>query len=784
MPGTTDVGTAVGRKAGGRAMSSMERGTGDRSGQERAAPEDQRSLQTLVVKLILGVFGAMTVFLAGALFYIEQERLSQGLAARAQLIGQALQLSNDLHLGVVTGNRSQLRQGLEPIKSIDELVHVLVVSPTGDVLAGVSAGRFLEGDELQQAVAQPGGWLEVRHELPLADPARATARAGAAAADDVLAQINAEEEKPKDEVAAPVSTGRLVVHLSGLREITYRVSGVLALGLLLCLSALVALLLIARGTFARVRPALEHANRMSRGDFTTSLEGDFRELSTLFSALNRISASLSTMIDDVRGLSDEVTDAVERIRSESGALRSGADQGKSSVAVTESAVVAMGKGVAETASKLKILAKDAEASATDTATIAEANRTSGHAVGNLKGEVERAVRSIGVVGDKSKNLTRDARALSDAAGAARAAGMRMQKSLAEATDRAENGARLADLAMRESSVGGKAIEDSVARINEISMYSSTMEENLAGLTEQVEGMTPVLGAIADVTSRTSLLALNAGIIAAQAGEKGHAFQVVVEELKALAARTSQLTSTVERSVHTVLEERGKTTDAAVQLRRVVLASIEDAQRAGSALSAIRGSTAESQTVSAAIAEMLKAQNKDVVETLSKIDVVDGAGRSVEGTATALTDETKVLREVADRFSVVVDEVVKTSRAQGDLAQQVGAALSRVAEQVMQLSVAQETQLGDVARVERSLEQIKVFADNAKQGSQALEDVVLRLRAKAAGLSEGLHRFRTRTGSTPPSPSLPLPRSGDPPALPPSQNGARTRPPERVLTTPA
>lgn len=728
----------------------------------------QRSLQSFVMKLIVGVFSALTAVLALGLFFVEKDRLDTGLQARARLIGQALQLSNDLHLGVVTGNAAQLKKGLEPIKDVgDELVHVLVVDPTGLPLAGVASGRLLAPEELAAAATRAQGALEVRDEVPL----RQVAAAVRGTDDDVMAQIAAEaSDQPRVEGGAP--TAKLVVHLSGRKEVTLRVVGVLVLGLLLCAAAIVALMWIARQASERVRPALDAARLMSQGDFASTKRGhaagdghasDFEELKSLYAALDVIGASLSTMIGDVRSLADEVTGSVERIRAESSTLRAGADQGKSAVAVTESAVAAMGRGVQETATQLKQLAHDAEGSAKDTATIAATNRTSGEAVGALKGEVDRAARSIGVVGDRSRNLTRDARALSDASGAARAAAMRMQRGLSDATDRAGEAARLAEAAMKESSVGGKAIEDAVERIEEIASYAGTMERNLGALTEQVEGMTPVLGAIAEVTSRTSLLALNAGIIAAQAGEKGQAFQVVVEELKALASRTAQLTSAVERSVHTVLEERVKTAEAAGQLRKVVLSSIEDAQRAGSALTAIRGSTAETRTVSASIAEMLQGQNRDVAETLSRIDVVDGAGRSVEGTATALTDEGKVLREVADRFGAVVDDVVKASRAQGDLAQQVGAALSRVADQVLALSLAQDAQHQDVARVERSLEQIKLFADGARAGSQALEDVVQRLRAKAAGLSEGLHRFRTRAEQLPTAPA--------PSSLPPGAFGS-------------
>jgi methyl-accepting chemotaxis protein len=449
------------------------------------------------------------------------------------------------------------------------------------------------------------------------------------------------------------------------------------------------------------------------------------------------------MLVDVRSLGDEVTSAVDRITSAASALRTGADQGTRAVSVTEAAVAAMQRSVDESARRLTDLATTADASSRDTETIERTNAATGETVLTLRGEVDRHGRSLTVIAERTKALSRDARAVGEASDAARAAANRMQRTSQECTQRASEAARLADGAMRESQVGGKAIEDAVARIQEIATHAGTMEGSLRGLTERVQGMNPVLGAIADVTSRTSLLALNAGIIAAQAGERGAAFQVVVDELKALASRTAQLTSTVEESVRTVLEQRGKTDEAAQALRRVVASSIEDAHRAGAALDAIRASTTQSQQVSASIATTLSGQERDVKETLERIDVVDNAGSSVEATARALADEVRVLKEVAERVTAVSEDVGRASREQGELAARVGQVLALVSRQVRELTATQAAQHTDVARVDRSISEIRRFADDARAGAGQLETVTERMRQKVTGLTDALHRFRTR-----------------------------------------
>ncbi|MBI1947663.1 MAG: hypothetical protein HYS27_18390 [Deltaproteobacteria bacterium] len=696
--------------------------------------ERQRSLRTTVLTGVLTTFGVLTVVIAVGLAAILKSRLETDLTARAKVLGRALQESAEVSVGAGTDNRKLVERGLEWLTTLGgELVHIVVLKPDGrTAIAGVAKDGILPVEVLQDAADKPAGFLEVRVDVVLASTEKP------AVPDDPLDAIAAEE--------GAVAKGDPIVRvvLSGAATLLQQTLAVMLTGVLLGLIAIVALWSIADLAFRRIAPALEQARRMAQGDFSQGVgTAEFRELSGLFEALDAISQSLSSMLAGVRGLGDEVGGAVERIKAAATSLRTGSDQGTRAVSVTEGAVAAMAKGVDESSRRLTDMATTADASSRDTDTIERTNASTGEAVRALRGEVDRHAKSLAVIGERVQALSKDARAVGDASEAARAAATRMQRTSADGVLHSRQAVQLADDAMRDTNVGGKAIEDAVARIQDIAKHAATMEGSLRALTDGVEGMTPVLGAIADVTSRTSLLALNAGIIAAQAGERGAAFQVVVDELKSLASRTAQLTATVEQRVRTVLEQRGRTDEAAVALRQVVQTSIEDAHRAGSALEAIRASTAQSQSMSSGTALALGGQEQDVQETLVRVDVLEAAGRSVEGTARALVEEMRVLQDVADRVATVSDDVARASREQGELAQRVGQVLGLVSRQVRELSSSQAEQHTDVVRVERSLAEIRRFSEDARVGAQQLEGVVERVRQKTTGLAEALHRFRTR-----------------------------------------
>jgi methyl-accepting chemotaxis protein len=698
------------------------------------------ALQTRVINTILATFGGLTIVMALLLGAVMSEGLKGDLEKQARVLGKALESSAEVSAGARARDRALLERGLDWIAPSvgDALVAVLVLAPDGGPIAGVDRAGALNVDTLVRVSARKAGFAEAAVEVPLA------VQEDEGAADDAMAQIEREERAAAAQPKAPAAPAKIRVILSGRAQVVRQVVVVIIVGLVLAAMALITLIALARDTFRRVEPALGQAKSMAQGDFTQKLSADYLEIATLFDALNGISSSLSSMIGDARGLGDEVNGAVDRIRGAATALRSGAAQGTRAVELTEGAVATTVRSVDDSTRKLAALATTADVSLRDTETIERTNAQTGAAVQVLRGEVERQQRSIGVIGARAKDLSSNARSLAQSGEVARAAATRQLRSSTEGVARAQEAARLADGALRDTQAGGKAIEDAVARIRDIAKLAHSMEQNLRVLTDRVEGMKPVLSAIAEVTSRTSLLALNAGIIAAQAGERGAAFQVVVDELKSLAAKTAQLTGTVEESVRTVLLQRGKADEAAEALSQLLGTSIEDARSAAEALQAIRASTAESQSVSGAIAESLAGQERDAKETLARVDVVEQAGKSTEATARALSDEVRVLTEVADRVTAVTDEVMKASREQGELAQRVGGVLTNVARQVRELSASQASQQADVTRVESSLQEIRRFADDARVGAVELETVVEPVSHKASQLSNALHRFRTRT----------------------------------------
>ncbi len=138
----------------------------------------------------------------------------------------------------------------------------------------------------------------------------------------------------------------------------------------------------------------------------------------------------------------------------------------------------------------------------------------------------------------------------------------------------------------EAEDGHQVVQESVDCINKVADYARRTEQGMRELGEQASGITHIVELIKDIADQTNLLALNAAIEAARAGEAGRGFAVVADEVRKLAEKTMHATDDVNKSVSTlqsVVEANQTLAGETVELTQT---STELADKSGQSLNRI------------------------------------------------------------------------------------------------------------------------------------------------------------------------------------------------------
>ncbi len=211
----------------------------------------------------------------------------------------------------------------------------------------------------------------------------------------------------------------------------------------------------------------------------------------------------------------------------------------------------------------------------------------------------------------------------------------MSATVQEVARNAESASEAASLADGEAREGDRVVGEAIARIERMAEEVSRSGEAMNLLKQESDKIGSVIDVIRAVAEQTNLLALNAAIEAARAGEAGRGFAVVADEVRSLAQRTQQSTAEIETLVSGLHNGTQQVVTAMNNTRALSESSVELTRKAGDSLESITRTVSNIQSMNQQIAAAAEEQSA-VAEEISRsiINVRDVAEQS----ATA-SDET-------------------------------------------------------------------------------------------------------------------------------------------------
>ncbi|MBX3351915.1 MAG: methyl-accepting chemotaxis protein [Phycisphaeraceae bacterium] len=196
----------------------------------------------------------------------------------------------------------------------------------------------------------------------------------------------------------------------------------------------------------------------------------------------------------------------------------------------------------------------------------------------------------------------------------------------------------------KSTEGKGVVEQTISRIEEIASEVRASAAAVNSLGQKSEEIGQIISVINDIADQTNLLALNAAIEAARAGEHGRGFAVVADEVRQLAERTTKATEQVGQSIREIQQE---TTGAVQRMEggtEKVAAGVEYAKQAGDALSSIVTAAEQQSSATIEIAQSVEQINSVALQSR------EGAAQAAAAAA-QLSAEAEKLQSLVKKFKV-------------------------------------------------------------------------------------------------------------------------------------
>ncbi len=487
----------------------------------------------------------------------------------------------------------------------------------------------------------------------------------------------------------------------------------------------------------------ETASGMAAGDLSREINvtGE-TEIAALGAAINTMSFNLREMLGKIKQTGASLGEAMTLMTGATLKMSQGArvqQEATEQTAMTVSEMSASIKGVAENAEEMSRAATNSSSSASEMASsIEEVARSAGAlsaAAEDTAASIEQMLASIKQVSENTEQVATSAEQTS-------ASITEMSSTVKEIEQRAREAARLAEKVSSEASDRGMAaIREAIKGMQNIKQSVEATADVVNRLGKRSQEIGQILKVIDEVTDQTSLLALNAAILASQAGEHGKGFAVVAEEIKELAERTAASTQEIGSLIAAVREETEQSVQAMARGLKAVETGSTLVNTTNNVLEQVAGSSRQSADMARAIERTTAEQAKGVAQiTETSVSIAN----QMEQIARAMQEQRRGSERIglaAERMRDITRQVKTATQEQTTGSKQIAAAIESVKEQASQIARSTSEQNVGVQHIGDAVSKIQKITQETMDVSIEMDMAVQTLKARADALRAELESFK-------------------------------------------
>ncbi len=413
-------------------------------------------------------------------------------------------------------------------------------------------------------------------------------------------------------------------------------------------------LLVSTGIVRPLREVVATLREISTGSGDLTRELAVRtsdEIGELSGCFNAFLARQREMVGRIRAVTEDLGKANEQIRGASHEVMEGAVSQSQALEESSKGIEGIDEAAGGIAESTGSLVRSVEESSSATLELGATIEEIAGQMEKLFSTVDEVSSSINEMSVSSQEVSENVGILSSSTEVTVSSMLEMDASIKEIEHNAAQTSKLASEAAEDAQRGMQTVDETIKGIESIQKTVDRASHAIKELGDKSSAIGKILTVIDEVADQTSLLALNAAIIAAQAGEHGKGFAVVADEIRELAERTAIST----REIGTIISNLQEGTQEAVLAMQdgseQVYAEVKRSKASSAALEKIRSSTLKAMEQVNSIVRATEEQSRGSRQVTDSMNQV---ASMLEQIATAVNQQNSGIRQLAESAELMRD----------------------------------------------------------------------------------------------------------------------------------